>query len=47
MGGHNVTVGVLVLATALVAALVEMFLFLAMLLVGVAYAWREGALRWA
>ena len=27
-------------------ALIEMFLFLAILLVGVAYAWREGALRW-
>jgi NADH-quinone oxidoreductase subunit A len=29
-----------------VKALVEMFLFLAMLMVGVVYAWREGALRW-
>jgi len=29
-----------------VAAVVEMFLFLAILLVGVLYAWREGALRW-
>jgi NADH-quinone oxidoreductase subunit A len=29
-----------------VKALIEMFLFLAILLVGVAYAWREGALRW-
>jgi NADH-quinone oxidoreductase subunit A len=29
-----------------IKALVEMFLFLAILLVGVAYAWREGALRW-
>jgi NADH-quinone oxidoreductase subunit A len=29
-----------------VKALVEMFLFLGMLMVGVAYAWREGALRW-
>ena len=28
-------------------AVVEMFLFLAILLVGVVYAWREGALRWA
>ncbi|HZD67955.1 MAG TPA: NADH-quinone oxidoreductase subunit A [Actinomycetes bacterium] len=27
-------------------ALIEMFLFLGILLVGVAYAWREGALRW-
>ncbi len=28
-------------------AVIEMFLFLAILMVGVAYAWREGALRWA
>ncbi|KAA9375507.1 NADH-quinone oxidoreductase subunit A [Microbispora cellulosiformans] len=28
-------------------ALAEMFVFLALLLVGVAYAWREGAFRWA
>ncbi|MFR9799925.1 NADH-quinone oxidoreductase subunit A [Streptomyces sp. MS06] len=27
-------------------AVIEMFLFLALLLAGVAYAWREGALRW-
>jgi NADH-quinone oxidoreductase subunit A len=27
-------------------AVVEMFLFLAILFAGVAYAWREGALRW-
>jgi NADH-quinone oxidoreductase subunit A len=27
-------------------AVVEMFTFLGLLLVGVAYAWREGALRW-
>jgi NADH-quinone oxidoreductase subunit A len=27
-------------------AVVEMFAFLALLLVGVVYAWREGALRW-
>ena len=27
-------------------AVVEMFLFLGLLLVGVVYAWREGALRW-
>ncbi len=27
-------------------ALVEMFTFLAILMVGVIYAWREGALRW-
>jgi NADH-quinone oxidoreductase subunit A len=29
-----------------VAAVVEMFLFLAILFAGVLYAWREGALRW-
>ena len=29
------------------SAVVEMFLFLAILLTGVGYAWREGALRWA
>ncbi len=29
------------------SAVVEMFGFLALLLVGVAYAWREGAFRWA
>lgn len=28
------------------SAVIEMFLFLAILLAGVAYAWREGALRW-
>ena len=28
------------------SAVVEMFAFLAVLLVGVVYAWREGALRW-
>ena len=28
------------------AAVIEMFLFLAILLAGVLYAWREGALRW-
>jgi NADH-quinone oxidoreductase subunit A len=28
------------------AAVVEMFLFLGALVVGVAWAWREGALRW-
>ncbi|WP_369204231.1 NADH-quinone oxidoreductase subunit A [Streptomyces sp. PU-14G] len=27
-------------------AVIEMFVFLGILLVGVAYAWREGALRW-
>lgn len=29
-----------------VASVIEMFLFLAILLAGVLYAWREGALRW-
>ncbi|MHB1873748.1 MAG: NADH-quinone oxidoreductase subunit A [Streptosporangiaceae bacterium] len=29
------------------SAVTEMFAFLAVLLAGVAYAWREGALRWA
>jgi NADH-quinone oxidoreductase subunit A len=29
-----------------VKAVVEMFLFLAVLVAGVVYAWREGALRW-
>lgn len=29
------------------SAVVEMFLFLGILFAGVAYAWREGALRWA
>ena len=29
-----------------VVAVTEMFLFLAILLAGVIYAWREGALRW-
>jgi NADH-quinone oxidoreductase subunit A len=28
-------------------AVIEMFAFLALLLVGVVYAWREGAFRWA
>jgi NADH-quinone oxidoreductase subunit A len=28
------------------AAVIEMFLFLGILVVGVLYAWREGALRW-
>ena len=35
-----------VLADMGVGAVVEMFGFLAVLLVGVVYAWREGALRW-
>lgn len=29
------------------SAVVEMFVFLAILVAGVVYAWREGALRWA
>ena len=29
------------------SSVIEMFTFLAVLLAGVAYAWREGALRWA
>ncbi|MCX4911114.1 NADH-quinone oxidoreductase subunit A [Streptomyces sp. NBC_00878] len=29
------------------SAVVEMFLFLGILLAGVAYAWREGAFRWS
>ncbi|MCP9954328.1 NADH-quinone oxidoreductase subunit A [Actinomadura madurae] len=37
----------LVVASIGVKAVVEMFVFLALLLVGVLYAWREGALRWA
>jgi NADH-quinone oxidoreductase subunit A len=28
------------------SSVIEMFVFLAILLAGVAYAWREGALRW-
>ncbi|SNS39629.1 NADH-quinone oxidoreductase subunit A [Actinomadura meyerae] len=36
-----------VVASVGVKAVVEMFVFLALLLVGVLYAWREGALRWA
>lgn len=35
-----------VVATMGPEAVVEMFLFLALLLAGVVYAWREGALRW-
>lgn len=30
-----------------VSSVIEMFVFLGVLLAGVAYAWREGALRWA
>jgi NADH-quinone oxidoreductase subunit A len=29
-----------------VTAVVEMFVFLGLLIVGVVYAWREGAFRW-
>jgi NADH-quinone oxidoreductase subunit A len=36
----------LVVTTVGPKAVVEMFLFLAILMVGVIYAWREGALRW-
>jgi NADH-quinone oxidoreductase subunit A len=36
----------LVVASVGVKAVVEMFLFLGLLMVGVVYAWREGALRW-
>ncbi|QXJ24827.1 NADH-quinone oxidoreductase subunit A [Actinomadura graeca] len=37
----------LVVASVGAKAVVEMFVFLGLLLVGVLYAWREGALRWA
>lgn len=37
----------LVVASVGPKAIIEMFIFLALLLVGVVYAWREGALRWA
>jgi NADH-quinone oxidoreductase subunit A len=37
----------LVVAEVGVSAVVEMFAFLGLLLVGVLYAWREGAFRWA
>jgi NADH-quinone oxidoreductase subunit A len=37
----------LVVAQVGTSAVVEMFGFLALLLVGVVYAWREGAFRWA
>lgn len=36
----------LVLASVGTTAVIEMFLFLGVLLTGVTYAWREGALRW-
>ncbi|WP_028661714.1 NADH-quinone oxidoreductase subunit A [Saccharomonospora saliphila] len=36
----------LVVAETGTSAVVEMFVFLAILVVGVVYAWREGALRW-
>jgi len=29
------------------SAVIEMFLFLGIIMIGVVYAWREGALRWA
>lgn len=37
----------LVVAAVGVKAVVEMFAFLGVLMAGVVYAWREGALRWA
>lgn len=37
----------LVVAAEGVGSVVEMFVFLGVLLVGVVWAWREGALRWA
>ncbi|GAA4907329.1 NADH-quinone oxidoreductase subunit A [Nonomuraea thailandensis] len=37
----------LVVAEVGAMALVEMFLFLGLLMVGVVHAWREGALRWS
>jgi NADH-quinone oxidoreductase subunit A len=37
----------LVVAEEGTTAVVEMFVFLAILFAGVTYAWREGALRWA
>jgi NADH-quinone oxidoreductase subunit A len=36
----------LVLSSVGPSAVIEMFLFLGVLLAGVTYAWREGALRW-
>lgn len=35
-----------IVATSGVEAVAEMFIFLAVLMVGVLWAWREGALRW-
>ena len=37
----------LVISAVGTSSVIEMFSFLAVLLAGVAYAWREGALRWA
>ncbi|RCW46219.1 NADH-quinone oxidoreductase subunit A [Halopolyspora algeriensis] len=37
----------LVVSSAGAGAVIEMFVFLGILLAGVTYAWREGALRWA
>ncbi|TMR93563.1 NADH-quinone oxidoreductase subunit A [Nonomuraea basaltis] len=37
----------LVVAEVGTVAVVEMFIFLGLLMVGVVYAWREGAFRWA
>ena len=37
----------LVVSSVGASAVIEMFLFLGILLAGVVYAWREGALRWA
>jgi NADH-quinone oxidoreductase subunit A len=37
----------LVVAEVGAMAVAEMFIFLALLMVGVVYAWREGAFRWA
>ena len=37
----------LVISAVGASSVIEMFTFLAVLLAGVAYAWREGALRWA
>ncbi|MBC7596247.1 MAG: NADH-quinone oxidoreductase subunit A [Kineosporiaceae bacterium] len=36
----------LVVAKAGISAVIEMFVFLGVLMVGVVWAWREGALRW-